>query len=368
MKRFIVNGKTLMGVHTGIYRCTLNILKALDKQLKEYSDLDMIILFPEEARSQSLEIIEEVKFEKIKIEYYKKCPYNSLTLWQSFCFFRYIRKNKAIPISFANIMPYTIRNGIVVIHDIMPLMYPEWSTKKKVIKTYIMQNRTLSAKKITYIAVSIHTVNEIKRYRNGKYSNKVFHVIGNAWNHMENVKSDDSFFADGKMGITEKDRGKYIFSMSGNGINRNFKWLYEFAEKNPDTIVVIGGQRQSIADVIEQRKDLPNIVYTDFVSDEKIKALYENCKAYIYVSLEEGFGITPMEALACGSPIVISDIDVFKEVYGDTAHYVDKNKADVDIDKLLLEEVEEPYNLLEKYTWENAAKSFIDIMVNYTER
>lgn len=368
MKRFVVNGKTLMGGHTGIYRYTFNVLKALDRQLKEYSDLDMVILFPEEARSQGLEIIEEVDFKKIKIEYYKKCPHNSLTLWQSFCFLRYIRKNKAIPISFANIMPYTIRNGIVVIHDIMPLMHPEWSNKKKVFKTSIMQNRTLSAKKITYIADSNHTVNQIKQYKNGKYSTKEFCVIGCAWNHIENVKSDDSVFADGQIGITEKDKGKYVFSMSGNGMNRNFKWIYEFAEKNRDTIVVLGGRKQSKESANEHREELPNILYTGFISDEKIKALYENCKAYIYVSLEEGFGLTPMEALACGSPIIISDIEVFREVYGDTAHYVDKNNANVDIDKLLLEKVEEPYNLLKKYTWENTAKSFIDIMVNYKER
>jgi len=49
--------------------------------------------------------------------------------------------------------------------------------------------------------------------------------------------------------------------------------------------------------------------------------LYSNALCFVYPSLYEGFGLPPLEAQACGSPIVISDIPVFKEIYGDSALY-----------------------------------------------
>lgn len=58
------------------------------------------------------------------------------------------------------------------------------------------------------------------------------------------------------------------------------------------------------------------IVFTGFVENEKLKELLTKAKLLVQPSLYEGFGIPPLQALKCGTNAVISDIQVFKEIYG----------------------------------------------------
>ena len=60
---------------------------------------------------------------------------------------------------------------------------------------------------------------------------------------------------------------------------------------------------------------------TRVTADELLK-LYQDCSALIYPSLMEGFGIPPLEAMACGRPVIVSDIQVFHELYGEAPVYV----------------------------------------------
>jgi glycosyltransferase involved in cell wall biosynthesis len=58
-----------------------------------------------------------------------------------------------------------------------------------------------------------------------------------------------------------------------------------------------------------------SVEFTGFVENEKLKILLRQAKVLVQPSLYEGFGIPPLEALFCGTKAVVSDIDVFKEIY-----------------------------------------------------
>jgi glycosyltransferase involved in cell wall biosynthesis len=61
------------------------------------------------------------------------------------------------------------------------------------------------------------------------------------------------------------------------------------------------------------------------VSDGQLALLYGKCLFFIYPSLAEGFGLPPIEAMQFGKRVLVSDLEVFREVLGDSAHYVPTN-------------------------------------------
>lgn len=70
------------------------------------------------------------------------------------------------------------------------------------------------------------------------------------------------------------------------------------------------------------------IVFTGFVADEDLAALYAGARAFLYLSLYEGFGLPPLEAMACGVPVVTSDNSSLPEVVGDAGIMLDARDGD----------------------------------------
>ena len=60
----------------------------------------------------------------------------------------------------------------------------------------------------------------------------------------------------------------------------------------------------------------------------ELRALYSSCRAFIYPSLYEGFGLPPLEAMACGAPVVASRIPALQETIGDVAVLIDPADAE----------------------------------------
>ena len=61
------------------------------------------------------------------------------------------------------------------------------------------------------------------------------------------------------------------------------------------------------------------VIFTGYVPDEDLVALYNAAAVFVYPSLYEGFGLPPLEAMACGTPVVASRADAIAEVCGDAA-------------------------------------------------
>jgi len=62
---------------------------------------------------------------------------------------------------------------------------------------------------------------------------------------------------------------------------------------------------------------------TGYLTDEELRALYSSCKVFVYPSLYEGFGLPPLEAMACGAPVVASRIPAHEETLKDNARLVE---------------------------------------------
>ncbi len=109
-------------------------------------------------------------------------------------------------------------------------------------------------------------------------------------------------------------------------LRRLIKAYVELKEKQPDLHLVLAGKEDSNyrrhARFVKKH-DIPDVMFTGFVNDGKLRWLYEHCSAYIFPSLSEGFGLPGLEAMAAGAPVVASDATCLPEVLGDAAEYFD---------------------------------------------
>ena len=78
------------------------------------------------------------------------------------------------------------------------------------------------------------------------------------------------------------------------------------------------------------------VVFTGYVSDADLRALYSSCTVCVYPSLYEGFGLPPLEAMACGAPVITSDLECITETTGKAAVLV----PPLDVDGMAQEIVE----------------------------
>ncbi len=106
-----------------------------------------------------------------------------------------------------------------------------------------------------------------------------------------------------------------------------------FARLAPQARLVIVGENRT-----NPREDPEGLARTlgvaervsvrSYVSDAELAALYRQASAFAFLSTYEGFGLTPLEALSAGVPIVVFDTPVAREVYGDAALYAREGDAD----------------------------------------
>jgi alpha-1,3-rhamnosyl/mannosyltransferase len=70
-----------------------------------------------------------------------------------------------------------------------------------------------------------------------------------------------------------------------------------------------------------------NVLFTGYLNDEELCALYSSCKLFVYPSLYEGFGLPPLEAMACGATVIAGRIPSISEVLGSAARLVSPHSA-----------------------------------------
>ncbi len=112
------------------------------------------------------------------------------------------------------------------------------------------------------------------------------------------------------------------------------------------------------------------VVFLDYLPDEELLALYNTCKFFIMPSLYEGFGLPPLEAMACGAPVIVSNRSSLPEVVGEAALLVDPYSVEEMTAKMniLLRQVEVRKELekkslaqVQKFSWRETAAKTLEV-------
>lgn len=149
---------------------------------------------------------------------------------------------------------------------------------------------------------------------------------------------------------------------------RLIKAFENLQRSHPDLCLVLAGRKDAVYEKLA-RSTTPNLIFTDFISDAQLKWLYENCAAYIFPSLSEGFGLPGLEAMMHGAPVVASNCTCLPEVYGKGAHYLDPRDVG-DMTKQIERVLNEPalrnelikagHTQAQKYSWRDTAKQTLE--------
>ncbi len=113
-----------------------------------------------------------------------------------------------------------------------------------------------------------------------------------------------------------------------------------------------------------------HLVFTDYLEDEDLAALYKGAHAFVSASMHEGFGLPGVEAMKFGLPLVVSNIDVFNEIYDKAAIYFNPLDPDDIAEKISLLVSDEKFHAQmqtfsftqgQKFNWEETAKQTLNI-------
>ncbi len=126
----------------------------------------------------------------------------------------------------------------------------------------------------------------------------------------------------------------YIFYVGNAHPHKNIEGLIKaflMLKKNYKYLqLVLSGHDHYFWQQIKKDHQYKDIIYTGWVSDGQLVALYKNAKCFVLPSFEEGFGLPILEAMACGCPVVSSNAGALTEVGGDAAIYFDpKDRIDM---------------------------------------
>lgn len=178
----------------------------------------------------------------------------------------------------------------------------------------------------------------------------------------------------------ERVRAKYdlppqfVLSVGTIQPRKNYVGLMEaFARLNSADVhlVIVGGKGWLYEDVFARARDLriqDRVTFAGFVDDADLPALYNLARAFALPSLYEGFGIPPLEAMACGTPVVTADNSSLPEVIGDAGLLVaaeDTAALSSALEQLLGEPalrrtlIERGLAQARQFTWQRAARTLL---------
>lgn len=214
------------------------------------------------------------------------------------------------------LVPPKVKGKIInTVHDLVFYTFPETMDKSNYRRMIKNVGRSCEMSDII-ITVSENSKREITEYLN--IPEDKIRVVYNGVNH-ELFNRD----ADTKTDLSLPE--DYILYIGTLEPRKNLVTLLKaFSEtkaaKDGVKLVIAGAKGWEYKEIYEKAKALnTDVVFTGYIPSEELPALYRGAKAFAFPSLYEGFGIPPLEAMACGTPVVTTGVSSLPEVVGDAA-------------------------------------------------
>ena len=173
----------------------------------------------------------------------------------------------------------------------------------------------------------IFTVSQFSKDELGRYFSIPAHkvsVVPPGCDYLAGVTPDSRILQ--KFNLRPK---QFILGVSSRSPIKNFNGLASawrlLAQK--DIPLAIAGKASERIFAHSDSAPQQEVKWLGYVSDQELRALYENAALFVYPSFYEGFGLPPMEAMSCGCPVLVARSSALPETCGDGALYCDPSSA-----------------------------------------
>ena len=174
-------------------------------------------------------------------------------------------------------------------------------------------------------------------------------------------------------------KGRFILTLGGLDPRKNIaRVLQSFKKfkqqsKSDHQLVIVGlpksGQRL-FSRIAMEMEIAEQVVFTGFVPEEDLVALYNGAEVFLYPSLYEGFGLPVLEAMACGTPVIASTAGSIPEIAGEAALLIEPKDIEalalaieqvINDQALRLELIVRGFEQVKKFSWEKAARELLTV-------
>lgn len=153
---------------------------------------------------------------------------------------------------------------------------------------------------------------------------------------------------------------------------RAFAELLRETELRPQLVVAgrEGWLTEELHAYLKESAAGERVLFTGYISDEELRELYSSCRVCAYPSVYEGFGLPPLEAMACGAPVITSRIPVIMESVEQAARLIEPTDANAltrELIEMLTNEgvrrhfSEAGLKQAAQFTWERTARMTLDV-------
>ena len=276
---------------------------------------------------------------------------------------------------FAGVPKNPLPNTVLTIHDLVFMKFPE-HRGDKLSKYYLKRTKMALQASKKVIAVSESTKKDLIELLSVD-PEKISVVYEGVDKQFKSVK-DKNLIENTLQKYNLNDKS-YILSVCTLEPRKNLARLVKAYSLLPNYLqqkykLVLTGKKgwnnTSLEQIINDLNLKDRIVSTGFVSQEELPIIYNGAAVFAYPALYEGFGLPPLEALSCGTPVVTSNISSIPEVMGKAALLINPYKEE-EIARAIKSILTDPelaakmremgFNQSKRFSWQKAARETVEV-------